>query len=278
MLRLNPVSIFLVFSLSCVAAFAAGEGAAPAPDMKAADFEAWMTRSRDLGQPGRDPKAWGAALLARIDADRSVTDRTVLACLGAFTGFEGDASVKIGIQNYPATRTFIDAAVKRFPDRPVLIAELLRAKADILNNEGKYKEAKETFDSAAALYAKTGLTCDRGKIYCGVTSGDLSYVTKNNIDADARFLEVMSYPWYQVRDADALQELRDNYVRAVRGLIDVRRNDNKALEQIYVIPAVNGEVLPLIANAIKAAGGDPSNAENLKAMHWDGKFEAENRH
>ena len=277
MMRLFP--ILFILSLSCVTAFVKGENAVVGPEMNATEFESWMTRNRDRRKTGEDPKALAAALLARTDADRKVTDNTVMSCLGAFRGFEGDASVASGVMNYPATRAFIDSVMKRFQDRPLLIAELLRAKGDVLNVEGKQKEAREAFEEAAKSYSRAGLNCDRKKIYCDLTFGYLSLVTKNDREAEASFHNIMSYPWYLTRDADALQELHDNYIRAVRGLIDVysRRNDKKALEQIYVTPAVGGELLPAIARAITAIGGDPNDAENLKAMGWDGKLNSERR-
>lgn len=263
------VVVVLVLASSGAAAIAAESRAAL--DLKASEFETWMTHGRDTRKPGEDPRELGAALSTRVDADRMVTDQTVLACLSAFRGFEGEASVKSGVQSYPATRGFIDSTVKQFQHQSQLVAELLRAKAELLNLEGKYGDAVEVFDAAAKEYSRMGLACDRGKIACGVTAGELSHVMKNDAGADARYLEVMSYPWYATRDAEALQDLRDGYLRAVRGLIDVRRNDKTALEQIYVTPAVYGQLLPLIAKAITAAGGDPTSAANLVAMGWNGK-------
>lgn len=271
--------ILFILSVGFVPALVKAENAGAVPEMNAEDFESWMTRSRDRRKTGEDPKSLAAALLARAAEDRKITDLTVMACLAAFRGFEGEAGVASGTMNYSATRALIDSLVTRFQDRPFLVAELLRAKGDLLHNEGKLKEAGEALDGAAKLFSKVGLACDRGKIYCGVTSGQLNLVTKNDHEAEDSFHTVMSYPWYLTRDNDALQELRDNYVRAVRGLVDLntRKKDAKGLEEIYVVPATYAELLPVIANAFTSIGGDPQTASNLKAMGWDGKPAAEKR-
>jgi len=63
----------------------------------------------------------------------------------------------------------------------------------------------------------------------------------------------MSYEWYKVEDARVMHRLRDEYVRAVRGLIDCRRGDEKALRSIFLIPATETELRPVIDEAIRHA-------------------------
>lgn len=73
-------------------------------------------------------------------------------------------------------------------------------------------------------------------------------------EAEVHFQQALSYPWYTILGHPAeMQNLRDQYVAAGRGLIQARRGNLKALKEIVFVPATYDVLGPVLDQAAKEA-------------------------
>jgi hypothetical protein len=71
--------------------------------------------------------------------------------------------------------------------------------------------------------------------------------------AEACFQKAQLYPWFVAGDNKSLMAMRDMYGQAVRGLIESRRGNLKALQETSFFPAFEAELRPVLDTAIEEA-------------------------
>jgi len=206
--------------------------------MTAQEFEDRVAKSDN-------PAALCRGVTERLSADRNVTDKTVLLCVQA-----------LGANRAEADR-FVDQVLPLLAGRESLRAEVLSRKASLAVGAGDFAQASAAYESAWKIIEPLKLHSDlqRQRILVGLGQSLLSQ--KKNKEADAIFLRAMAYPWYTVQNPEDMQQLRDQYLQAARGLISSRRGNATALREIVLVPATEKELRPLLDRAIQeaAAGG-----------------------
>ncbi|HET6386747.1 MAG TPA: hypothetical protein VFJ58_25430, partial [Armatimonadota bacterium] len=73
--------------------------------------------------------------------------------------------------------------------------------------------------------------------------------------ADALYLKALQYPFYLASDPVIEKELRELYIRAGRGIIDLRRHNLSLLKELVFVPSTNADLQPYLQAAIKEASG-----------------------
>ena len=221
--RKRPGSVLLVAGYALAALVA---GAQPTP------------------QQDQNPAAQCGTIADRLKTDRNVTDATMLRCV------ETVAADRAAAEHY------IDQLLPLLTGRDSLRAALLSRKASLALETGDFAKASAAFEAAWKAIEPVKLKTDlqRQKILVGLGQSLLSQ--KKNKEAEGYFLQAMSYPWFTVtQDPQTMQQLRDQYIQAARGLISSRRGDAAALREIFFVPAVEKDLKPLLDRAIQEASG-----------------------
>lgn len=139
--------------------------------------------------------------------------------------------------------------------KPMLRAVLYLIRAELAHEQGHLQPAAEAFAEAVDELHALHLDIDHKRIYAMLHFGLTLLAQGNKRDAEKLFLDVLSYPWFLVMESDVQALLRDYYVKAALGLIECRRGDLAALEEIFFVPATHDELLPYLQRAIEEAGG-----------------------
>jgi hypothetical protein len=66
-------------------------------------------------------------------------------------------------------------------------------------------------------------------------------------------LQVLGFPWYQVDDPSIVIQLKQVYISAGYGIIELRRGNLKKLKSLYFVPSTHYALQPLLDEAIKEA-------------------------
>ncbi|MHC4953278.1 MAG: hypothetical protein ACYTGZ_05260 [Planctomycetota bacterium] len=240
-------------------------GAQPKETAKAktrspAEFADWVkeTRTRLAGQH-EAPTEIESALLARLDNGQIVPDRAVMDLAGAWTRHEseqenGDSESASAEARYPQTMRVLKELDERLGDNALLRSKL-RIRAGILaRNAGDLERAGQEYEQSLALLTPLRNQVDMRRMETLVSLAGTYYQLGEKRRAEALYLEAMSYVWPAVQDdPEAQHYLRDRYVEAGRGLIECRRGDLRALENITFYPATQRELGPALKAALKEA-------------------------
>lgn len=196
-------------------------------------------------------------LLARLKAGRYVTDTAILAAVAASANANTPLTPAgtLGRMHPAVTYRLIDTLLGLVSDRPGLAAELHRRKADLYDLTHDWVNTAREHAEALRLLTPLHVTVDTQRLDSLVQEASALYVLGERRQAEALYLEALSYDWYKITDPDALQAARSLYIRAGRGLIDCRRGSLAALKEIYFVPAANDELQPPLQRAIKEAEG-----------------------
>lgn len=221
-----------------------------------------VTRSNQDKEHHRKPSDVEAALLKQLQSGRYVTDESVVAVVNAWSAYESPsptAASKIlsAEQQFPNTLRLIKAVHLFTYGRPFLKASLHQIQASLLRICGDSAVAAKELQVSLDVLTPFHLMVDQSRMNSLVEEGETLYVSGAKEQAQVFFLEALSYDWYKVEDPEALQTLKDLYVRAGRGLIDCRRQNLKALQEIVFVPAASDELGAYLAKAIQDAGGKP---------------------
>lgn len=253
---------------------------APQPDvspdtqtMTAAQFETWIkAEDKKLSGPRENllgtgqraqaenlaPVALERALLERLRDESYTTDETIVTVVQNRLLYEsprvGDAGIKDAAGKlYPNTKLLIDELMPLLYGRSDLQARLHETKAGLFSDEDDAKGEIAEREQARSLLHQEHLDVDRRRIRNIISLAGEYLQLGNRQKADELYTEVKSYPWYLVRDPEWDQIFRTSYIDAVRGLIDARRGDLKALQAIFIYPAVKEEVGDYLKRAIAGA-------------------------
>ena len=84
-----------------------------------------------------------------------------------------------------------------------------------------------------------------------------SYELSNKKDlAEKYYLNVLRHTWVFTNNKAVRSSMYENYIRAGKGLIKVRKGKLEDLQSTYFIHAANRVLLPILNDEIKAAGGE----------------------
>ncbi len=223
-------------------------------NVNALKFERWVREKRDEFEAKNKPPIFCGEVILRLRKGLSVTDQTVMTCLGAWNFFESVAlqSSETGqdIKDYKETLRFIYEIETLINSQQLLKAELLIRKASIYNNMGASGKAIDFYQKSSDVLGGLHITVDKRLMDNLVALGDLLYSIGNINEAEERYLKVLSYPWYLVEDdPESLDTLRNFYIRAGYGIINCRRGDPMALENTFFVPATLEELGPVLEKA-----------------------------
>lgn len=228
--------------------------------MNAIDFDNWIRSERTTAQQnGESPDTIAAALLTRLQTGLETTDNSVTAVVYAWRQFEAKQIQESGIRKEPepaknsATFRLIEDLLALLNQRPMLIARLQSIKANLLLEYNDLQEAEKGFAAAVDHLHTLQLEVDANKIYNMTIRGQVLLRLEQKEAAEKVFLDVLSYPWYLVRETDVQVSLREYYVSAAIGLIECRRGNLEALKNIFFVPATEFELQPILREAIREA-------------------------
>jgi len=215
---------------------------------RAAEFDQQIKEMRiQLEAQQRAPEMLEERVLERLRANLDAYDSSILEAVYAWREHEAD--------DYPHTRRLIESLLPYTERRPMLAATLMSISGELSHQAGDIDAAIEAYMEAVDDLHEMHIDVDSKRIYSMMTLGHLLLLQGNRQGAETLFLDVLSYPWYQIREADLQALLRQYYIKAGLGLIDCRRGDLDSLREIYFVPAAEAELLPALRRAIKAAGG-----------------------
>ena len=216
-------------------------------------------------------KALEVATERRLEAGLYVTDETVTTVVYAWTEFESPYMTgqlwKRDAQGrrFPETRRCIERLLPMIQDRPLLEAALHQRKGYVLQTDGDAKGAVSEYTSASQILTSLQDIIAERRIESIVDTADLLSAKGDQENAEKFYLLALSYDWTGTQDAEAYQRGKDLYLRAGRGLIDVRRNRLSALKDTYFISTALKELGPDLQKAIKLAGGSDEDVKNVMA-------------
>jgi len=130
-------------------------------------------------------------------------------------------------------------------------------RGEIAHEQGQLKPAADAFAEAVDDLHSQHLDLDNKRMYAMLSLGQILLARGNMRDAEKFLLDVLSYPWFLVMEAEPQARLRDYYIKAGRALIECRRGDLTALQEIFFVPATQGELLPTLKRAIEEASKRP---------------------
>ena len=221
--------------------------------MTASDFDrAVRTGRAALNKDADAPNALERMVLDRLSAGSETYDSTLLEVVYAWREFE---SRNPGQTEKPFARTLalIDELLTHAGHKAALRSVLYIIRGEITYQERLLEPAAEAFLNAVDEMHALHLDVDVKRIYAMVMLGDILIMQGNKTDAEKLFLDVLSYPWYLIRESDIQGQLRAYYVRAGRRLIECRRGNLKALQNIFFVPATEPDLLPTLKRAIAEA-------------------------
>ncbi len=228
--------------------------------MNAIDFDIWIRSERtNTHQNGKSPGAISAALLSRLYDGLETIDNSVTAVVYAWRQFEAKQNQESGIKKEPelakksTTFLLIEELLPLLNQKPILIARLQSIKANLLLEYNGLQEAEKIFATAVDHLHTLQLEVDVNRIYNMTIRGQVLLRLAQKEEAEKIFLDVLSYPWYLVRETDVQASLREYYVSAAIGLIECRRGDLEALNNIFFVPATENELKPILSEAIREA-------------------------
>jgi len=224
--------------------------------MRAEEFDDKIRQAREQVEARNiAPRLPEEMLLERLRADMYTYDGTILETVYAWRNYESTYDWREAEIPYPQTRRLIDLLLPYTKRRLMLNATLLSINGEIFHEFGKIDSAVEAYMDAVDNLHEMHLDVDSKRIYSMMTLGHLLLLQGNKPSAETLFLDVLSYPWYLVREAELQSLLREYYIKAGQGLIQCRRGNLAALEEIFFVPATHSELSPLLHKAIEEAGG-----------------------
>lgn len=228
-------------------------------EMTAKEFDAWIVAERNKAEAsGRPPTLLEEAVLRRLRAERFTSDDAVMHALNVWIAQESKGNGgAAGAPRFPNARRLADTLLKELYSRPVLAARILQQKGYMARTEDDRLGAAREYGKAVQLLTRVDYDVDAQRIESMTEMADAYFLAEERKLAETLYLDVLSFPWYQVTDAEAQQFFRNLYIRAGRGLIDTRRGNLAALKQIFFVPAAQEELGPYLAMAIRQvqAGG-----------------------
>jgi hypothetical protein len=213
--------------------------------MTMGDFDAWVSGQMQTSADA----SFCRVVLDRLKGERYTSDATILRCVEKTAASEQQAGSR-----FRNTIQFIDDLLGIPEINQSMKGKLTRRKGTLLIQLGDFAGATRQFTEALKYTDPIRLEADREHVTVLVNLGQSLLSSGKKSDAEQYFLLALSYPWYTVLNhPEELQQLRDLYVQAGRGLIEVRRGNAAALRSIVFVPASMNELGPVLEKAIQEA-------------------------
>jgi hypothetical protein len=221
--------------------------------MTAHEFEQWIFQRASIR--GVLPDAYCTAVIDRLKADQRVTDRALLRCVEAHIASAEATTSASREKGMQSALQFIDQIMSLLPDRIDLQGRLVARKASLAGAAGDHARAAQWYAQSLKVIEPVRLEADHQRLVALVNMGQSLLAVNRKADAESAFLLALSYPWYTIRGyPEEMQRLRDQYFAAGRGLIEARRGNLAALQQIVFVPSALDELGPILQTAIREAG------------------------
>ena len=193
-------------------------------------------------------------LRSRIANDRQVSDDAVLGVVSAWMLYESPRVGNPGKKDstgrlFPHTYKLISDLIPLMQDRPMLLGNLHRQKAELLLIDDRSKEAVDELDKTIAICTKLSSSGELQRLEALSRLGSLVALWDKK-RAEAAFLEVLSFEYYQLPSQDA-QIAREYYIGSGRGLIACRQFDLNALRNTFFLEPTQDELYPIRDMAIR---------------------------
>ena len=184
----------------------------------------------------------------RVNAQLMIFDSTQVELVRLFRYLEGELN-----NGYAETQGVIELLMKAGYPGPVALTEMINTKAEIHewseNRDYALSLGQENHRSLTDLKYQTDLKWVQNLVQMGY---DFIYLNRN-AEAEPFFLDVLSYPYTLVEDVDMFHQFRELYIEAGKGLIQVRKGNAEALQEIYFIPAMQSILGPIKEEALEKA-------------------------
>ena len=133
-------------------------------------------------------------------------------------------------------------------------AFLYKKLSELYEHTGEIAKSITFSEKSIKIIHMSSLKADLNRLELLVNlAGGYRRLKKNDL-AEKLFLEVLRYPWF-LAESPYVLEMRNMYLSAGRGLISVRRGNLLKLKSINFYPMAYRELLPVLKDAIKEAGG-----------------------
>ncbi len=219
--------------------------------MTAIEFDQEIRQRRaETQKTGAPPTDSDSRLRERLTKESHTADETMLELVYAWRHYES-----AGGRGFSQTLEMIEFLLLHGKQRPMLTASLFSIKAELMQQLHKDLVAAEMFAKAIDELHALHLDVDMKRMYAMMKLGHLLLSQDNKENAEKLFLDILSYPWYLVMEANSQSLLRTYYVSAGLGLIDCRRGDLSALQETFFVPATLSELQPVLDLAIGQARG-----------------------
>jgi len=231
--------------------------------MHATEFDIWVKTERTtLQQNLQNPDALETALIARLREEKETYDQTIGSVVYAWRQYEAKLNQEAENPNQlqdalqSNTARLINELLTVLNHRPLLVARLQSIKASLLLEYNGLEQAAELFSQSVSMLTDLHQEVDLNRIYNMTILGQVQLRLNKKPEAEKIFLDVLSYPWYLVRETDVQISLREYYITAAIGLIECRRGDLPALKNIFFVPATEYELKPILDEAIREASSN----------------------
>jgi hypothetical protein len=239
--------------------------------MTAAQFEEKVEQAAESTKTTTDVPQVCSGVIELLRAERLVTRNAILRCEAAygwaFSNSKRRGNTALAAERLAGEEAFVRSVVPLLTDRPFVAAELLHRLANMeLGVDNQVAESRAYKDELAILQP-FNLKVDFQRIQALVRLGQALLAQRRTVDpsrmsdedtaltkeAEQHFQLASVYPWYTVRDPRTWQDFRDTCEEAIRGIIDCRRGNLKALQETTFAPAFEPDLRQVLDRAIEEA-------------------------
>lgn len=218
-------------------------------DTSALEFHQYVLGQKQAArESGRFPQELIRNLEARMSAHRATFDASKLEVVRTLRYQEDVPGGK-----FVETQRIIRLLIDQDGATPWLKAQLNSIQAAISEGQENRPFAAqlrgEVVDSLTELKNEVDLLWIQNQVQAGYNHLYLD----QEAEAEPYFLDVLSFPFTLVEDVDYFRSFRELYIEAGKGLIDCRKNDLAALNDIFFIPAMDEELQPHLKKAKELA-------------------------
>lgn len=196
----------------------------------------------------------GKALFARLKANKEVNDDSVGLVVYCWYSYEARPLQNVkSVPQYTNTKRVINSLLPYFYDRPLLSAGLRQRLAQLSSESNNAAQATSEYEKAYATLNNLHIQIDEQRVSVAISIAGIAFSSGDKIKAEKFYIEALRYDWTKIREPEAFQRLRNLYIQAGRGLIQVRRGDLGALKNTSFYTSAMRELGPELKQAIREA-------------------------
>lgn len=260
-MRVKTFSLFLLFAVALTV-----QAQSPKPEaLSAADFDKWVGNLHGrVGKLYKTPERATAekelleaqeVLLQRLRDEKWTKDESIIDFVNIWTVYETPDLDKSRTIEFLNVIRCIDQFLPFLEDRKDLQAYLYAEKGYLLSMGAKNNKpaALIAFQKSVEISIPLTQTSELRRFARSVRLANLLVAAGSKDKAEDLFLQVLGFPWYQVKDPSVVSQLKDVYISAGYGIIELRRGNLKKLKSLYFVPSTLDALQPLLDEAIKEA-------------------------